>query len=132
MNSGAGGPGILSRSSSILHRPGEAPAPSGDPMFASFARFLAPAALAVAAVSYAGAVETVDEALEDYKPVSGVSGNLNSVGSDTLSNLVTFWAEGFSALYPNVNIQMETKGSSSAPPALIEGTAQLGPMSREM
>ena len=63
---------------------------------------------------------------------SGVSGNLNSIGSDTLNNLMTLWAEGFRAIYPNVNIQIEGKGSSTAPPALIEGTAQLGPMSRPM
>lgn len=74
----------------------------------------------------------VDPKLTDYKSVSGVSGNLNSIGSDTLNNLMTFWAEGFKAVYPNVNIQIEGKGSSTAPPALISGTAQLGPMSREM
>jgi phosphate transport system substrate-binding protein len=77
-------------------------------------------------------VMTVDENLENYTPVSGVSGNLNSIGSDTLNNLMTYWAEGFRALYPDVNIQIEGKGSSTAPPALIEGTAQLGPMSRPM
>ncbi|MFW6218331.1 MAG: PstS family phosphate ABC transporter substrate-binding protein, partial [Verrucomicrobiota bacterium] len=74
----------------------------------------------------------VDPALPTYEPVSGVSGNLNSIGSDTLNNLMTLWAEGFEAIYPNVKIQIEGKGSSTAPPALIEGTAQLGPMSREM
>ena len=74
----------------------------------------------------------VDPKLENYTPVSGVSGNLNSVGSDTLNNLMTLWAEGFKTRYPNVKIQIEGKGSSTAPPALIEGTAQFGPMSREM
>ena len=74
----------------------------------------------------------VNSALQPYEKVSGVSGNLNSIGSDTLNNLMTLWAEAFRALYPNVNIQIEGKGSSTAPPALIEGTAQLGPMSREM
>ncbi|MCI0616456.1 phosphate ABC transporter substrate-binding protein, partial [bacterium] len=67
-----------------------------------------------------------------YSPASGVSGNVSSVGSDTLNNLMTLWAEGFKAKYPNVKIQIEGKGSSTAPPALIEGTAQFGPMSREM
>ena len=67
-----------------------------------------------------------------YEPTSGVSGNLNSIGSDTLNNLMTLWAEGFKALYPNVNIGIEGKGSSTAPVALIEGTAQIGPMSRPM
>src|SRR5262245_35839973 len=74
----------------------------------------------------------MDSALPAYQRVSGVSGNLNSMGSDTLNNLMTLWAEGFHAVYPNVNIQIEGKGSSTAPPALIEGTAQLGPMSRAM
>lgn len=74
----------------------------------------------------------VDPNIKDYTPVSGVSGNLNSIGSDTLNNLMTYWAENFKAIYPNVNIGIEGKGSSTAPPALIEGTSQLGPMSREM
>jgi len=75
---------------------------------------------------------TVKAELPQYEQQAGVSGNLNSIGSDTLNNLMTFWAEGFRKLYPNVRIQIEGKGSSTAPPALIEGTAQLGPMSRPM
>ena len=74
----------------------------------------------------------VDPKLKAYKSASGVSGNLNSVGSDTLNNLMTFWAEGFHKFYPSVNIQVEGKGSATAPPAMIQGTAQLGPMSRAM
>ena len=74
----------------------------------------------------------VDAQLPVYSRTTGVSGNLNSIGSDTLNNLMTLWAEGFKALYPNVKIQIEGKGSATAPPALIEGTAQLGPMSRPM
>lgn len=81
--------------------------------------------------AFAGPVE-VDPAVPAYQQSSGVSGNLNSIGSDTLNNLMTFWAEGFKKVYPNVNIQIEGKGSTTAPPALIAGTAQLGPMSREM
>ncbi len=74
----------------------------------------------------------VDATIPAYQQVSGVSGNLISIGSDTLNNLMTLWAEGFKAKYPNVNIQIEGKGSATAPPALIGGTSQLGPMSREM
>jgi phosphate transport system substrate-binding protein len=74
----------------------------------------------------------VDDSIAAYERTSGVSGNLSSVGSDTLNNLMTLWAEGFKNLYPNVKIQIEGKGSSTAPPALIEGTAQIGPMSRAM
>jgi phosphate transport system substrate-binding protein len=74
----------------------------------------------------------VDSNLAPYKPASGVSGNISSVGSDSLNNLMTFWAETFAKYYPNAKVQIEGKGSSTAPPALIGGTAQLGPMSREM
>jgi phosphate transport system substrate-binding protein len=79
---------------------------------------------------YAG--ETVDSAIKSYEKVSGVDGSLNSIGSDTLNNLMTYWAEAFSKTYPNVKIQVEGKGSATAPPALAAGTAQLGPMSRKM
>lgn len=75
---------------------------------------------------------TVDPSLSAYQKAAGVSGNLSSVGSDTLNNLMTFWAEEFKRLYPNVNIQIQGAGSSTAPPALTEGTANVGPMSREM
>ncbi len=74
----------------------------------------------------------LDPELKEYKPVSGISGTVNSIGSDTLNNLMTYWAEGFRKIYPNVTVQIEGKGSSTAPPALIAGTAQLGPMSRKM
>jgi len=88
-------------------------------------------ALGVATTAPAQAVK-VDAALTDYTPVSGISGKLSSVGSDTLNNLMTFWAEEFKKIYPNVTIEIEGKGSSTAPPALIAGTSQLGPMSRKM
>jgi phosphate transport system substrate-binding protein len=74
----------------------------------------------------------LDPELKDYQPASGISGNLTSIGSDTLNNLMTFWVEGFAKHYPNVKIQVEGKGSSTAPAALIAGTSQLGPMSRKM
>jgi phosphate transport system substrate-binding protein len=90
------------------------------------------AAAAVLVAGFAGAQVQLDPALMSYKPVSGVSGNVSSVGSDTLNNLMTLWAESFSRFYPNVKIQIEGKGSSTAPPALIAGTAQFGPMSRPM
>lgn len=83
-------------------------------------------------VAFASGPPKLDPALSPYKAVSGVSGNISSIGSDTLNNLMTLWAEGFNKFYPNAKIQIEGKGSSTAPPALISGTAQLGPMSREM
>ena len=75
---------------------------------------------------------TVDESLPAYGKTSGVSGNLSSVGSDTLANLMTLWAETFKKTYPNVNVQIQAAGSSTAPSALAENTSNLGPMSRLM
>ena len=74
----------------------------------------------------------VDSGLASYQKTSGVSGNINSVGSDTMNNMMTLWAEAFLKLYPNVKVQVEGKGSSTAPPSLIAGTSQFGPMSRSM
>jgi phosphate transport system substrate-binding protein len=74
----------------------------------------------------------VDPAIPGYQKASGVSGNLSSIGSDSMNNLMTLWAETFRKYYPNVKVQVEGKGSSTAPPALIAGTAQFGPMSRTM
>jgi phosphate transport system substrate-binding protein len=98
-------------------------------------RKMAPLAVALAlgasSVLSAQAVK-VDAGIPAYSKTSGVSGNLSSVGSDTLNNLMTLWAEGYRKEYPNVRIQIEGKGSSTAPPSLIQGTSQLGPMSRLM
>ncbi len=81
----------------------------------------------------AGAVQAaVDPKLPTYQKTTGVSGNLSSIGSDSLNNLMTLWAESFKKQYPNVNIQIQGAGSSTAPPALEQGTANLGPMSRAM
>src|SRR2546425_10758237 len=92
---------------------------------------LAVAALPVTAGAAIGQTKP-DPDLAPYKTVSGVSGNVSSVGSDTLNNLMALWAESFQKFYPNAKVQIEGKGSSTAPPALISGTAQLGPMSRPM
>src|SRR5260370_37395295 len=75
---------------------------------------------------------TVDPKIPEYKATGGVSGNLKSIGSDTMNNLMALWVEGFHQKYPNVEIEIEGKGSTTAPPALIAGTAHFGPMSRPM
>lgn len=95
-------------------------------------KFIATAVTCGLACQVSLAEVRVDPALPVYEAVPGVSGNLNSIGSDSLNNLMLLWAEGFREIYPNVNIQVQGAGSSTAPPALIEGTAQLGPMSRAM
>ena len=78
------------------------------------------------------ASDLLDKDLPIYTKASGVSGNLSSVGSDTLANLMTLWTESFKRHYPNVNIQIQAAGSSTAPPGLTEGTSNMGPMSRKM
>ncbi len=87
---------------------------------------------AVASLMSGFAVAKVDPNLPEYKTAAGVSGNFSSVGSDTLNNVMTLWAEDFKKLYPSVNIQIQGAGSATAPPALTEGTANFGPMSRLM
>ena len=84
-----------------------------------------------ASLARAQAVQ-VDPSIPAYAKTSGVSGNINSVGSDTMNNMMALWAETFRKMYPNVKIQIEGKGSGTAPPALIAGTSQFGPMSRPM
>ncbi|MDX9912395.1 MAG: PstS family phosphate ABC transporter substrate-binding protein [Phycisphaerales bacterium] len=89
--------------------------------------------LALALVSVGANAQTgLDPSLPTYQAVSGVSGSVKSMGSDTMNNLMTLWAEDFKKIYPNVKIEIEGKGSSTAPPALTEGIAQFGPMSRAM
>jgi len=95
-------------------------------------RLLPVVAVAFFGVASSVAAVDVDPAIESYKDVPGVSGSLNSIGSDTLNNCMTYWAEAFQGKYPNVQIGIEGKGSATAPPALTQGTAQIGPMSREM
>jgi len=74
----------------------------------------------------------VDRNLPAYVKTAGVSGSLKAIGSDTLNNLMTFWFESYRSFYPSVKVEIEGKGSSTAPPALIQGTSQFGPMSRQM
>jgi phosphate transport system substrate-binding protein len=91
---------------------------------------------AVAALTVAGALVAqaikVDAAVPSYQATSGVSGSLKSIGSDSMNNEMTLWGEAFRKLYPNVKIEIEGKGSGTAPPALTAGTSQFGPMSRPM
>ena len=98
-------------------------------------KIIASVALTASAVmgsSMVCAEAKVDAALPTYVKTTGISGNLSSVGSDTLANLMTFWAEEFKKQYPNVAVQIQAAGSSTAPPALTEGTSNFGPMSRKM
>jgi len=89
------------------------------------------AMLGFAGAALAQAVK-VDSGIPKYTPTQGVSGNIKSVGSDTMNNEMTLWAEGFRNHYRSVKVEIEGKGSTTAPPALTAGTSQFGPMSRAM
>ena len=80
----------------------------------------------------ASAARAAETELPDFEPKAGVAGDLASVGSDTLNNLMAFWSEAIGKHYPNVRVTVEGKGSGTAPPALAAGAAQIGPMSRHM
>lgn len=96
-------------------------------------KLLSVAAVVATTLSFqVSAVTKVDPKLPEYQKASGVSGNISSIGSDTLNNLMTLWAEDYRKVYPNVNIQIQGAGSSTAPTALTEGTSNFGPMSRPM
>ena len=109
---------------------------SASALFATFPNYAAAEDAKAALGRLAAPAETktieVDPSIAGYAKTAGVSGNLNSIGSDTLNNLMTLWSEKFQGVYPNVKVQVEGKGSGTAPPAIIAGTAQIGPMSREM
>ena len=89
-------------------------------------------AVAITAAVAATAAVVADTAFPAYKKAGAVAGSLKSIGSDTMNNEMALWAEGFRGFHPEVKIEVEGKGSSTAPPALIAGTANFGPMSRAM
>jgi phosphate transport system substrate-binding protein len=94
-----------------------------------------PRTLAVAIATATALTSTAiafDSSLPSYQPVTGLSGQLKFVGSDTLSSEMEGWAKEFMALYSDVKVLVEAKGSATAPPALLQGRSQLGPMSRFM
>jgi len=93
---------------------------------------LAALGLVLGSAAFAAQQVKLDKQLPHYTPVQGVTGNIKSVGSDTMNNMMALWAEGFRSVYPNVQVEIEGKGSSTAPPALIAGSSNFGPMSRAM
>lgn len=101
-------------------------------MASTFRKLVVGLTATVAGASVLMAGPEIDSKLPTYRPISGVSGNIKSIGSDTMNNLMTLWGEEFKVFYPSARIEVEGKGSSTAPPALIQGQAQFGPMSRAM
>jgi phosphate transport system substrate-binding protein len=77
-------------------------------------------------------VPPVDPELADYQPAGAIAGAVRAVGSSTLTNLLLRWSAEFRRLYPAVDLEVTGGGSETAVPALIEGRADLGPMTRPM
>lgn len=88
-------------------------------------------AVALCGLLAAGPVK-IDPKIPPYEPKQTVTGDLRTAGSDTLSNVVGLWAQQFNKAHPGVRIQVEAKGSSTGPTALMEGQAQFAAMSRAM
>lgn len=91
-----------------------------------------PIYLALIVISIIASASSYASDLPEYKKIPGISGKISSVGSDTLANLMTLWAEEFKKIYPSSSVQIQAAGSSTAPPALIAGSSSFGPMSRQM
>lgn len=73
----------------------------------------------------------VDPKLSVYKPLPGVTGGtIKTVGSETMSNMMSFWTQEFKKFYAGVETEVDAKGSGNAFPALIFGQANIGMMSR--
>lgn len=90
-----------------------------------------PAANAPAAEDAAPTAQVDDKFPAYTKSNDAVTGTIKSKGSDTMVNLMNYWVEGFKAVYPGVNAEVEHKGSGDAPKALIEDQATFGAMSRD-
>jgi phosphate transport system substrate-binding protein len=90
------------------------------------------AVVLVTNLSAVSAAFALDQTLPLYKPVTGIAGQIKSVGSDTLNREMELWAKAFGERYPDVKVVVEGKGSATAPPALLDGKSQFGPMSRPM
>jgi phosphate transport system substrate-binding protein len=70
--------------------------------------------------------------LPPYSPEVPVSGELKSVGSDSMEPLMALWGQDFRKFHPRITTAFICKGSATAPRALIDGSAIMGQMSREM
>lgn len=88
-------------------------------------------ALCPAAAATADPLETL-ESLETlgYQPLTVVSGTLRVAGSTTLEQAAAVWAEGFTAIHPDVGMAIESVGSDAGWKALAEGKADVALLSR--
>lgn len=91
----------------------------------------AEAALPVAEVG-ANATPVSSEALPPYESVGGLTGEITSIGDSTTTNLVARIAAEFRRMYPDVMLEVTASPISIGPSALLEGRADLVPMSRPL
>lgn len=74
---------------------------------------------------------SVGSNLPSYK-ASGQKGNIVIAGSTSVAPIMEKLAEGYMALNPNVNIEIQSTGSSAGMQSAMEGTANIGMASREL
>jgi len=84
------------------------------------------------AVGDANDTHVLSDELPPYEPVAGLSGKITSIGASTTTNLVARVAAEFRRMYPDVTLQVTASPISIGPSALLEGRADLVPMSRPL
>lgn len=85
----------------------------------------------VAASAGVMAEEHLDPQLPAYHPIDKLEGKIVLVGSDTMSQVAAMWKDRFKQFYPEVEISIVVKGATNAVPAVMDGEATIGMLSRE-
>lgn len=91
--------------------------------------------LTTASVSLAEAPQSqsaVDPALQVYSRTQGLKGKLTLIGSNTMSQVGAIWGDGFRRLHPDVQVEIQVKGSANAVGSVIDGSATFGLLSRNI
>jgi phosphate transport system substrate-binding protein len=70
--------------------------------------------------------------LPPYATVPGLTGNITSIGASGTTNLIARAAAEFKQIYPGVTLNVTAGLTSIGPPALLEGRADVVPMSRPL
>jgi phosphate transport system substrate-binding protein len=82
-----------------------------------------------------GAVDVAissSDALPPYAPLAGLTGKFTSIGESATTNVVARLAAEFRRIYPDVTLEITASLTSIGPSALLEGRADIVPMSREL
>lgn len=78
-----------------------------------------------------GYVESVTDA-PAYEATEGMSGNISVVGSTSVTPVMEVLVEEYTALNPEVTIDITSNGSSAGMTAAMDGSADIGMASREL